>query len=277
VLEGQEVLGKRAKSKESDAGWQKVIQDRTIAGHPVIYFSETDSTNDRCMEMGVAGAQTGTLVLADSQTGGKGRLGKSWFSCEGGGLYFSLLLRPSLQPQDLSKITLAGGVALCRAVDRLYSLSPMLKWPNDLLLEGKKCGGILVEADLRTPSSPVVILGIGINVTTPLAEFPRELQGRVTSLQCHVPGKVVRSELLTVILEDIENVISQFERQGFADILREWKTHDATFGKKLTWLTADFQKVKGISLGPDDEGRLHIKDEQEIIHEVLSGDIRLHS
>lgn len=268
--------GKRDKSvKVDDLGWQEIMRERVCAGHPVVYFAETDSTNDRCMEIGLDGAQTGTMVLAESQTGGKGRLGKSWFSRKDSGLYFSLLLRPSLPIQDLSKITLAAGVALCRVLCRLYPLSPMLKWPNDLLIHDKKCGGILVEADLRTPTAPLVILGVGLNVTTPPGEFPKDLQGKATSLQNYVLEEIIRSELLAVIVDEIDHVISQFEQQGFSDILTEWKKYDATLGKKLTWLTADYQKIDGISLGPDDEGRLHVKDEYGYIHEVLSGDILL--
>ena len=266
---------KRDKSTEKDTGWLAIIRDLKISGHPVIYLAETESTNDRCMEIGLAGGQAGTIVLTDSQTAGKGRLGKSWFSGQGKGIYFSLLLRPALPLQDLSKITLAAGVALCRAVNRLYSLAPMLKWPNDLLINGQKCGGILVEADLRMPSSPLIILGVGLNTTIEIGEFPDQLQEKATSLQSHVDGEVTRSKLLCTIVDEIDNVISHCEKRGFADILTEWQKHDATFGKKLVWLTADHRKIEGISLGPDSEGRLHIKDQNGLVHEVLSGDISL--
>lgn len=265
------------KSIINDVNWKTFIQKGEIAGHPLVHFPETDSTNCRAMEMGKSGAPSGTVVLAECQTGGKGRLGRSWLSPVGSGLYFSVILRPALEPGDLSKITLVSGVALCRTVRALYQIMPEIKWPNDLLLNKRKCGGILVEADLHNLSSPLIILGIGINITTPLEDFPEELQEKVTSLQYHVDGTILRSELLTNILFQLDAIIKQFERHGFEDILTEWKNYDATLGRNLSWITSDRTVVQGVSLGPDSEGRLHIKSSNGRIHAVISGDIQLNS
>lgn len=263
------------KSTVDDVNWEIMIQKGAISGRPLVYFPETDSTNCRAMEIGKSGGAAGTIVLAEGQTGGKGRLGKFWLSPVGSGLYFSVILRPDLQPGDLSKITLASGVALCRTLRDFYHVMPKMKWPNDLLIEKRKCGGILVEADLQNTSSPLIILGIGINITTPLEDFPKELQEKVTSLQYHTDGTILRSELLTNFLPQLDKIIQQFEQHGFEDILKEWKKYDATFGKNLTWITSDRTVVRGVSLGPDNEGRLHIKSDDGRIYEVLSGDIQL--
>lgn len=275
LIVGQDVTVKIAQNISGEIGWEEMVRDRAIAGHSLVYFQETDSTNARAMEMGLSGAQTGTVVLADSQTGGKGRLGRFWLSPAGSGLYFSVILRPRLEMGDLSKITLVAGVALCRAVRRLYSFVPQMKWPNDLLIANRKCGGILVEADLRNQSVPLIILGIGLNATTPLSSFPEEFREVTTSLQCHVDKPILRKELLEAVLVETDALIGQFEGKGFSEILNEWKKYDATLGKILTWITADRKVVKGVSLGPDNEGRLHIHSSDGIIHEVLSGDIRL--
>jgi BirA family biotin operon repressor/biotin-[acetyl-CoA-carboxylase] ligase len=176
---------------------------------------------------------------------------------------------------ELPKITLAAGVALCRAVRRLYSLAPQLKWPNDLLVNGRKCGGILVEADLLSQAEPLIILGIGLNTSTPLHSFPEELRESASSLHLHVQEPVLCAQLLEAVLVEADAVIGQFEKKGFADILEEWKQYDATLGKRLTWITTDHRVVEGVSLGPDNEGRLHIKGSDGVLHEVISGDIRL--
>ena len=275
LIEGQGVTEKINKSTVHDVNWKTMIRKGEIAGRPLVYFPETDSTNCRAMEMGKSGSPAGTVVLAESQTEGKGRLGRFWLSPVGSGLYFSVILRPALEPGDLSKITLVSGVALCRTVRDLYHIQPAIKWPNDLLIDKRKCGGILVEANLHNLSSPLIILGIGINITTPLEYFPKELQEKVTSLQDHVDGTILRSELLTNILFQLDTIIKQFEQQGFEDILKEWKNYDATLGKNLTWITSYRTVVQGVSLGPDSEGRLHIKSRDGRIHEVISGDIQL--
>jgi BirA family transcriptional regulator, biotin operon repressor / biotin---[acetyl-CoA-carboxylase] ligase len=271
------VTEKINKSIIDDVHWKTLIQQGEIVGHPLVHFAEIDSTNCRAMKMGKAGAPSGTVVLAECQTGGKGRLGRLWLSPVGSGLYFSVILRPSLEPGDLSKITLASGVALCRTVRALYHIMPEIKWPNDLLIDKRKCGGILVEADLHNLSSPLIIVGIGINITTLLEDFPKELQEKVTSLQYHVDGTILRSELLTNILRQLDTIIEQFEQQGFGGILTEWKNYDATRGRNLTWITSDRTVVQGVSLGPDSEGRLHIQSSDGRIHEVISGDIQLNS
>jgi BirA family transcriptional regulator, biotin operon repressor / biotin---[acetyl-CoA-carboxylase] ligase len=269
------VTEKINKSVVDDVHWETLIQQGEIVGHPLVYFAETDSTNCRAMELGKSGASEGTVVLADCQTGGKGRLGRLWLSPVGSGLYFSVILRPALEPHDLAKITLVTGVALCRTVRALYHIIPEIKWPNDLLIDKRKCGGVLVEADLHNLSSPLIIIGIGINITTLREDFPEELQEKATSLQYHVDGTILRSELLTKIVLQLDTIIKQFEQHGFEGILTEWKNYDATRGRNLTWVTSDRTVVQGVSLGPDSEGLLHIKSSDGKIHEVISGDIQL--
>jgi BirA family biotin operon repressor/biotin-[acetyl-CoA-carboxylase] ligase len=259
----------------ADPFWHELAKCPALAGHPLIMRGETVSTNSDALELGRGGAPSGTVVIARSQTGGRGRLGKTWLSPAGGGLYFSLLMRPALEPADLPKITLAAGVALCRAVRPVCRPAPMIKWPNDLLIDGKKCGGILTESEFGKDLPPLVVLGIGVNVSTPPAGFPQELRDKVTSLCQHSREPICRTTLLKNILAAIDTIIERMETGDFAAILAEWRTSDATRGRRLTWVTTGRQAVTGISLGPDSEGRLHIRDDQGLTHEVLSGDIRL--
>jgi len=261
----------------ADPFWQEMAKCPELSGHPLVMRVETVSTNNDALELGRRGASAGTVVIARSQTGGRGRLGKTWLSPAGSGLYFSMLMRPTLDPADLPKITLAAGVALCRAVCQFCHPAPMIKWPNDLLLDGKKCGGILTESEFGKDLQPLVVLGIGLNVSTAADAFPQELRGKVTSLSQHSLETICRTTLLKNILAALDTIMARMEAGDFAGILEEWRSFDATRGKRLTWLTTGRQAVTGISLGPDNEGRLHIRDDQGRIHEVLSGDIRLQS
>ncbi len=260
---------------ENDFFWHGLEKNTVLASHPVIVLDETISTNSDAMMLGRRGQQAGTVVIARSQTGGKGRLGKTWLSPAGTGLYFSIILRPLLELADLPKITLAAGVALCRAIGSSCSVSPMIKWPNDLLIDGRKCGGILTESYLENARPPLVVLGIGINISTSPSFFPPDLQHKATSLQQHCPTIVNAKKLLVSIIMEVDDVILAMEKGKFHHLLQQWRGYDATKGKKLTWLTTGRRPVCGISLGPDEEGRLHIRDDHGQVFEVLSGDIQL--
>ncbi len=262
-------------SSPDDSFRQEISQHREIAGHPIFLLAETDSTNTDALRFGREGGATGTVVIAHHQTQGRGRLGKQWISHGECGLYFSLLLRPALEPADLPKITLGAGVALCRAVSRICAIEPSIKWPNDLLVSGRKCGGILTETEFIAGHS-IVVVGIGINISTPMSAFPRDIQDKTTTLARHAPTIMEnRLPLLTAILGEIDIMMEKMENGGFEEILTEWKKRDYTAGKQLTWVTTRGKAVSGISLGPDREGLLHIRDDQGVVHEVLSGDIRL--
>lgn len=259
-----------------DPLWQAMRETERLAGHPVSFLEETDSTNNVALALAKAGAPAGTMVVAESQSAGRGRLSRQWLSPPGCGLYVSFILRPTMELGDLPKITLAAGVALCRAVVNATGVGTQLKWPNDLLLQGKKCGGILTEADgLLAEAPPLVILGIGVNVNTPPALFPAELQGKATSLAVATGREFLRGPLLAALVEEVESVVRRLEQGAFAAILAEWRQRDGLIGQRLAWLTPQQTVVTGVSLGPDDEGRLHIRDDGGAIHEVLSGDLAL--
>lgn len=259
-----------------DSLWQAMREGGRLAGRAVHFLEQTDSTNSVAMALAREGAPAGTVVVAESQSAGRGRLARQWFSPAGSGLYASLILRPTLPLHDLPRITMAAGVALCRAVARATGVTPQLKWPNDLLLQGRKCGGILTETDgLLAAGPPLVILGMGLNVNTPLAVFPAELRDKVTSLAATTGQEFLRGPLLEALAEEVEAVVHRLEGGDFAGILAEWRQHDGLLGQRLAWCTPQHTVVTGVSLGPDQEGRLHIRDEQGTIHEILSGDLTL--
>ena len=250
-----------------------------MAKREIIRLEVTESTNTEALKAGRQGAASGTVVVADTQTGGRGRLNRSWFSLPGMGLYFSIILRPGLDPEHLPKITLAAGLALCKAVEAEYSLSPEIKWPNDLLLDGQKFGGILTETESVTGSDSshdtLVVVGIGLNLFSPEGGFPPDLEKRATALSAHTDRKISPEILLEAGVVAIEEAVQRLEKGEFPAILEEWMQRDASQGQVLTWVTPKNKKVTGVSLGPDEDGVLRIRDQAGTIHTVLSGDVNL--
>jgi BirA family biotin operon repressor/biotin-[acetyl-CoA-carboxylase] ligase len=243
-------------------------------GWRITYVDETASTNSIAMEQGLNGAQAGTIIVAGTQTAGRGRLGKEWHSFVGCGLYLSIILRPKLEPAHLSRMTLAAGVALAETTEKFILQKPMLKWPNDLILQDRKCGGILAESDLRNNRSPLVILGIGVNVYSPEGGYDPDLRIQAGSINDFSPG-CSRCDFLEQLVPAVQNTVVDLEENRFLDILRKWRSYDYTKGKELTWLTTGGEVITGICSGISDEGMLFITDSSGRSHQVLSGDIQL--
>lgn len=246
-----------------------------LNGLGITYLEETESTNKIAMEQGRSGALAGTIIVADSQTAGRGRLGKEWQSFAGGGLYLSMILRPKLDLDHVSRITLAAGVAFAETTASFTSEKPMLKWPNDLLLNGQKCGGILAESDIRNIHAPLVILGIGVNIHVSKTDFSSDLRLTAGSLNEYTSNLILRSDFLKKLIPALNDVVVELECGQFQEILSRWRQYDFTKGKKLTWLTASGQVIEGLCSGVNDEGLLFITDTDGNTHEVLSGDVQL--
>jgi BirA family biotin operon repressor/biotin-[acetyl-CoA-carboxylase] ligase len=260
----------------NDRIWQEIQEKAALAGRKVYFFQEVDSTNTIAFDLGKEGKPHGTLVVAESQTKGRGRLGRKWESPPGTGIYCSIILRPELAPEDLPKITLAAGVAVCKAVEKKTNLAPLIKWPNDILLAGKKLGGILTETgNFMYGEPPLVVLGIGLNINSDLSGFPTALSGKITSLKIQTGRQYSRGSFLKAIINEIEKNLTELQKNNFHKIIRQFRKRDAVSGKLLSWVTIKGDITTGVSLGIDDHGLLHIKDEQGTIHEIMSGDITL--
>ena len=261
----------------SDNIWQSMILTGALGRHPVQFFDCTGSTNDLALALSNTGAPDSTLIVADSQSAGRGRLeGRAWHSPPGTGLYFSLILRPRLAPADFPKLTLAAGLALCKALESHTQCQPGLKWPNDLFLHGKKCGGILTETQaVAGAGQTAVVIGIGINVNTPAEAFSGELRAKATSLLAETGVSHERGPLLAAILSELDLVVARLEQDDFPGILAEWRQRDIHAGQQVSWLNTQGRIITGISLGPDEDGFLHIQDAQGQVHSVISGDISL--
>ncbi len=171
-----------------------------IVGRDIRVFQETTSTNDIIEKLAHDGVKEGVVVFAESQTKGRGRLGRKWVSPARKGLWFSVLLRPKLRPQAVTQLTIAAATALVRAIHSEIGVTLEIKWPNDLYLYGKKFAGILTELNAELDTVKYVILGIGVDVNLGANEFPAELRNRVTSLKIEVGERLDRAELAAEIL-----------------------------------------------------------------------------
>ncbi len=244
----------------------------------ILHIPSTVSTNEDAYKLAVDGAEHGFSVLADIQTGGKGRLGRQWVTPLHSGLCTSIILRPKLPFVEFPRITLTAGLALCKVVEELTGLESFgLKWPNDLYCEGRKCGGILVESSspVTSDDESFVVVGIGLNVNSRLDDFPSELRETVTSLLVQTENSYSMKDIFTQLRNSLLSHLKIHEEQGFGVILEEWRKRDVLYGKEMQWLTIEKKVITGTGLGPDDTGQLLVKDGQGKLHSILSGDVSL--
>jgi BirA family transcriptional regulator, biotin operon repressor / biotin---[acetyl-CoA-carboxylase] ligase len=241
------------------------------------YLRHTTSTNRIAYDLALKGEAQGVAVIADAQGEGRGRLGKSWLSPPGKGLYCSIIVRPRLAVEDYSKITLTAGLAVAIALEEISALGMRLKWPNDVYAGGKKCCGILTESSslMENVNERFAIVGIGINVNSEESDFPLELKEKVTSLRMLSGVEYDIKNIFHRIRTHLLKYLTLLESYGFTDIIAQWRTRDMLLGKWLQWLSTSGEIIYGRSEGPDDAGRLLVKDMEGNIHHILSGDISL--
>jgi len=242
-----------------------------------IHLQHTASTNRVAYDLALKGEPEGTAVIADAQGEGRGRLGKVWQSPPGKGIYCSVIVRPHISVEDYSKITLTAGLAVAIALEEATGLEMRLKWPNDVYAEGKKCCGILTESSSLSEDvdERFAIVGIGINVNSVESDFSLELQDKATSLRILTGAEYDIQALFQRVRTHLLEKLTLLESTGFAGILNDWRKRDMLFGKWLQWVSTSKEIIYGQSEGPDDAGRLMVKDKDGIIHQILSGDISL--
>ncbi|MBL8602860.1 MAG: biotin--[acetyl-CoA-carboxylase] ligase [Myxococcales bacterium] len=238
-------------------------------GHPTIFKSETGSTNDDARALGLRGAAAGTLVLADAQTAGRGRRGRVWQSPPGANLYFSAVLRPRRPLSEVPSLTLATGLALCEAVAALVppEHTPQIKWPNDLVVGGRKLAGILIEGSLTGPSLDFAIAGVGINVLG--ATLPAEVAHLATSM-AQLSGDLAlsRGALLGRILTRWEAHLETLEAHGFAALREAYRARCVTLGQRVRG--DDFE---GLAVDVEADGALRLEGDDGATRRVAFGEV----
>lgn len=242
-------------------------------GQTIYFYEETDTTNNRARELALEGAPEGTLVVAEKQTAGRGRRGKVWESPLGTGIWMSLVLRPQIMPAEASVLTLLCGLATAEAIEAETGLSAGIKWPNDILINGKKAVGILTEMDCEMSEVHFVIPGIGINVNT--ASFPPEIAEIATSLYLECGKTVSRRRLVHRVLERLEEHYETFLRTGsFAAMLEDYRKHCITLGKEVHVLGREPFFAEALDITP--EGELLVRRADNGKEEVVfSGEVSI--
>ena len=242
-------------------------------GQSIYFYEETDTTNNRARELALEGAPEGTLVVAEKQTAGRGRRGKVWESPLGTGIWMSLVLRPQIAPTEASVLTLLCGLATAEAIEAETGLSAGIKWPNDILINGKKAVGILTEMGCEMSEVHFVIPGIGINVNT--ASFPPEIAEIATSLYLECGKTVSRRRLVHRVLERLEEHYETFLRTGsFAAMLEDYRKHCITLGKEVHVLGREPFFAEALDITP--EGELLVRRADNGKEEVVfSGEVSI--
>ena len=248
---------------------ESLIKTHSI-GKEVIYYDTIDSTNTAAYNLAKQGAKEGTVVVAEKQTKGRGRLSREWVSPKQKGIYFSVILRPEITPFQAPKMTLMAAVSVALAIRETTGAQALIKWPNDILLNGKKIAGILTEMEAEPDSIKFLILGIGINANTKSSELPKG----ASSIHSETDKKVSRIELLRNTLKRLEEHYSLFKREGFSPIKKEWTNLSATLGRRVR-ATCMHKKIEGEAVDIDSDGALKIRLDNGFHEKVMAGDILL--
>ena len=245
-------------------------------GRSVFFSSVVGSTNEWAKELAAYGAAEGTVAVAETQTCGRGRLGREWVS-PGGGLWFSVVLRPELKPAEAVGLVFASGLAVVEVLHELYGLKAETKWPNDVLVNGRKVCGILTEMSTIGEKVNYVIVGIGVNANFDVEKvFPEELRVIATSLENELGRKVRLEELFKALLEKLENFYELFMKEGFDPILKEWKKYAGFLGCQVE-VASGTEKWVGLALDVENDGALIMRLEDGTVKRVFVGDATLRS
>lgn len=244
-------------------------------GQRLEYFTSTASTNADAFRLAESGAAEGTVVLADAQSGGKGRRGRVWSSPAGVNLYCSVVLRPAIMPYEAPQLTFLSAVAVARAIELTTQLVPEIKWPNDLLVAGKKVAGLLNEMSAETDGINFVILGIGVNLNMTKDQFPGDLRHPATSLFLESGIRVDRSRFISTMLNELDLLYSGFLAHGFGPVRDEWQQRCNANGRQVMVSDSGTECTGGRFTGIDEDGAMLLRSDDDKLHRITCGDVRV--
>ncbi|MGN0779047.1 MAG: biotin--[acetyl-CoA-carboxylase] ligase [Aristaeellaceae bacterium] len=248
--------------------WEGSLTTRQMGRGENRALRETTSTNTQVKQMALAGAPHGSLCVSEMQSAGKGRLGRAWVSPEGKGLWVSVLLRPALPPEQAPLITLCAAMAMARAVEETAGIVAHIKWPNDLVYQGRKLCGILLEVSADPDRVEYVVVGTGLNVLR--GAYPPELAERAAAIEEFVQPPL-RRDILTHYLAALEDVLDKLTASGMAGIAAEYTARSCTLGSQVNVVGA--VNLTGRAEALDESGALLVRTEDGVLHRVLSGDV----
>jgi BirA family biotin operon repressor/biotin-[acetyl-CoA-carboxylase] ligase len=227
-------------------------------GREIYSFKSIGSTNETAKRLAGSNSAEGTVVVAEKQTRGKGRLGRSWHSPASKGLYFSVILYPNIPLIKIPALSLAAGLAVCKVLEKNTGAESLAKWPNDCLINGKKAAGILLETSAEIDNVSYVILGIGVNVNTPKKDFPIRFRSKATSMMIESNKEYSRIEILRQLLFELEKTYNSFCKYGLRFIGPELVKKSAVLNRKLEFKSGG-KKLTGTAIGFDENGALRVK------------------
>ncbi len=237
----------------------------------ILSFPRLPSTNIYALDLAAGGAQPETVVWALEQSDGRGQYSRR-FSSPAGGLYFSLLLRPDLPPEHLPLVTLAAGVGCCLCLEQNCAVAPLLKWPNDLYVNGKKLGGILTESlPVIGQQRPLVVVGVGLNVNSTPSCYPEELRSTVAALADITQRKYDLRNLLESLVEAILHQV-RLLAENRDKLLAQWDRRDYLKNQSMQWSNGR-SVISGIGQGIRSDGRYTLMEASGVLHSILSGTI----
>ncbi|EIJ78656.1 bifunctional BirA, biotin operon repressor/biotin--acetyl-CoA-carboxylase ligase [Bacillus methanolicus PB1] len=243
-------------------------------GQQIHYEESVDSTQKIAHRLSYDGAPEGTVVLAEEQLSGRGRMDRKWYSPKYTGIWMSVILRPNILPTKAPQLTLLTAVAVVKAIEEVTALSPKIKWPNDILINGKKVTGILTELQAEADRVKTIIIGIGMNVNQKVNDFPENIRSIATSLSIEKGEYISRPAIIRAVLSNIEKFYLLYLEKGFYPIKLLWESYAVSIGKKIFARTLS-GNISGRALGITDDGVLMIEDENGAVHHVFSADIDL--
>jgi BirA family biotin operon repressor/biotin-[acetyl-CoA-carboxylase] ligase len=249
-----------------------LVEGTRVIGRDIQVFEKTNSTNDVVEKLARDGVKEGVAVFAEAQSQGRGRLGRRWLSPPRRGLWFSVLLRPNLRPQSATQLTVAAATALVRAIREQTGLSPEVKWPNDILIRGRKVAGILTELSAELDHVKHLILGIGVDVNLSASEFPPELRKLATSLKIETGRDWHRADLAAAILRELDIDYERIMNGQFQQIAEEWEACCVTLGRRVS-IQVGSRSLQGHAEALDDDGALLLRTEHGHLERIIGGDV----
>jgi|SRR5690625_3689942 len=277
--DGYEIEG-RAKKGYKIISYPKKLSENTVAwgletewlGKTIIHRESIPSTQRIAHELAIEGANHGTIVLADEQTDGKGRIDRTWHSKKGEGIWMSMILRPTIPPYLAPQLTLLTATVLANVLDEDTRIVPQIKWPNDILIAGKKMAGILTEMQAEQDQVLYVIIGIGINMNQSITDLPMELQDKATSLKIETEKNWELVPFIQRIIQTFEKKYTLYIDNGFSQVKQNWESYGFRLNEPLL-ITERHQEWQGIFIGIAEDGALLAKKKDGTIERIYSAEI----
>lgn len=250
----------------------KPLLTTSCIGNKIIYYDEIDSTNNEITKLAKKGEAEGLVVIADLQTKGKGRLQREWVCTKGESVYMSILIRPNIPPYMAPGITQVVALSVTEGLNKSTGLDFTIKWPNDIILSGKKVCGILAEMDGEIDSLNYIVVGIGINTNQ---EFmPKDIETKATSLRIETKKELERKVIIANVLNEFEKNYEAFKKEGISPFIERLKNSSALIGKEVV-ISNPFKTFNGKVVDIDNEGYLVVEDENKQLQSIVGGDISI--